>query len=60
MISVLYDLEIHQIDIKTVFLNSNVDTELYVQQLQGYNSQNDELVYKLLKGLYSIKQATYL
>ena len=60
MIGALYDLEIHQMDVKTVFLNDDVDTELYIQQLQEYDNQNDELVCKLHKELYDIKQAMHL
>ena len=31
-----YDYEINQVDVKTAFLNGDVDTELYVHQPQRY------------------------
>ena len=58
-----YNYKIHQIDIKTAFLNGDIDMELYVHQLQGYELYDDkqnELICKLHKGLYSIKQVARL
>ena len=31
----LYDLEIHQMDVKTTFLNGDLDEEIYMEQLKG-------------------------
>ena len=51
-------------DVKTAFLNGDIDTELYVEQPKGYEHKDDEndkeLVCKLKKGLYGIKQAARL
>src|SRR5262249_14113313 len=63
-IGATYDLEIKQMDVKTAFLNSDIDTELYVEQSKGYkrkdNESDKELVCKLKKELYGIKQAACL
>ena len=53
------NLEIHQLDVKTAFLNGEIDTEIYVKQPQGYEQDRD-LVCKLKKGLYGLKQAPRL
>ena len=57
-----YDYEIHQMDIKTAFLNGDVDTKLYILQPQGYKLYDNrkKLVCRLRKGLYGIKQAARL
>ena len=62
VIGATLNLKIHQMDVKTAFLNGDIDTELYVRQPQGYEQYNgkNELVCKLRKGLYSLKQAARL
>jgi hypothetical protein len=49
-----YQLEIQQIDVKTVFLYKDLDKEIYIKLSKGYNN-NDTLVYKLIKSIYSLK-----
>ena len=34
-IAELRNLEVHQIDVKTVFLNGDLDEEIYMKQLEG-------------------------
>jgi hypothetical protein len=34
-IAALYNPEIHQMDVKTVFLNGELDEEIYMEQLEG-------------------------
>ncbi|KAL6315448.1 hypothetical protein AAG906_000740 [Vitis piasezkii] len=49
---------IHQLDVKSAFLNGFVDEEIYVEQLDGVAALGKEdYVYLLRKTLYSLKQA---
>jgi len=50
------DLEMEQMDVKTAFLNGEIDTEVYVEQPQGFE-RGDKLYCRLNKGLYGLKQA---
>lgn len=55
-----FDLELHQMDVKTAFLNDDLNEEVYMQQLEGFvTSGNEHLVYKLRKCIYGIKQLPY-
>ena len=58
-ISVNEDLIVHQLDVKTAYLNAPLDTEIYMNQPLGYETaQNDcKMVCKLLKSLYGLKQS---
>ncbi len=54
------DLIVHQMDVKTAYLNAPIDCELYVEQPVGYdvsNKGNRKLVWKLNKSLYGLKQS---
>ena len=52
------DLELHQMDVKTAFLNGELDTEIFMRQPEGYvDPNNPDLVCRLNKGLYGLKQA---
>ena len=45
-------------DVKRVFLNSFINEEVYVGQLQGFkNHKFSDYVFKLKKTLYCLKQA---
>ena len=51
---------IHQMDVKTAYLNAPIDTELYIEQPKGferYDSEGSPLVCKLKKSLYGLKQS---
>jgi hypothetical protein len=50
------NLEIHQIDIKTAFLNGELKEEIYLKPPPGANIDK-ALVWCLLKPLYGLKQA---
>ena len=51
------DFEIHQVDIKTAFLNGDLEEEVYVSQPPGYENGNPRVVCRLRKALYGLKQA---
>nr|ABA96256.1 retrotransposon protein, putative, Ty1-copia subclass [Oryza sativa Japonica Group] len=53
-----HGLLVHQMDVKTAFLNGELEEEIYMDQLDGYVLEGREgMVCKLLKSLYGIKQA---
>ncbi|GBL74999.1 Copia protein [Araneus ventricosus] len=50
------NLEIYALDVKTAFLNGDLQETIYMEQPMGYND-NSGRVCKLLKSLYGLKQA---
>jgi hypothetical protein len=57
-IAALRKLEVHQMDVKTAFLNGDIDEEIYMEQPEGFSSPGkDKKVCKLVKSLYGLKQA---
>jgi len=56
-LATLEDMEIHQMDVKTTFLNGELEEEIYTKQPQRFVHQGGEhLVCKLHKTLYGLKQ----
>ena len=54
-----YDLELHQMDVKTAFLNEDLDEDVYMDQPEGFSVEGKEqLVCKLKKSIYGLKQAS--
>ncbi len=51
------DLELHQLDIKTAFLNGDLDETSHMQQPEGYAEGGPNMVCHLRKSLYGLKQA---
>lgn len=50
--------EVHHLDVKTTFLNGDIKEEVYVTQPEGFIKEGQEnLVYKLTKALYGLRQA---
>ena len=54
-----FDLQVHQLDVKTAYLNAPIDCEVYLTQPEGYSKTTDKevLVWKLNKSLYGLKQS---
>ena len=58
-IAAFFDYEIWQMDVKTVFLNGNVEEELYMMQPEGFVDPKDAgKVCKLQRSIYGLKQAS--
>ncbi|RZB42467.1 Retrovirus-related Pol polyprotein from transposon TNT 1-94 [Glycine soja] len=54
-----FDLELQQMDVKTTFLNGDLEEEVYMKQLKDFSSNSGEhLVCKLNKSIYGLKQAS--
>jgi transposase InsO family protein len=57
-LAAIEDLEVHQMDVKTAFLNGDLEEEIYMDQPEGYILEGEEqLVCKLSKTLYGLKQS---
>nr|CAN83069.1 hypothetical protein VITISV_008960 [Vitis vinifera] len=54
-----YDLELHQMDVKTAFLNGNIDETIYMVQPKNFESNDSkQLVCRLKRSIYGLKQAS--
>ena len=54
------NLIIHQMDVKTAYLNAEIDTDIYLQQPEGYEiraEDGSELVFRLNRSIYGLKQS---
>jgi len=53
----IYNLYVHQMDVKTTFFNNELDEKEYMEQLEGFVLPgNEHKIYKLIKSLYGLKQ----
>ncbi|KAK1697691.1 hypothetical protein QYE76_014388 [Lolium multiflorum] len=54
-----FDLELHQMDVKTAFLNGDLDEDVYMTQPEGFVVEGKEhLACRLKKSIYGLKQAS--
>jgi hypothetical protein len=54
-----YDLELHQMDVKTVFLNGDLQESVYMAQPKGFIIEGKEhMKYKQNKSIYGLKEAS--
>ena len=51
------DLELHQLEIKTAFLNGELEETIYMKQPEGYEEGTSDMVCHLKKSLYGLRQA---
>ena len=54
-----YDLELHQMDVKTTFLNGDLEKNVYMAQPRGFVVEGKEhMGCRLKKSIYGLKQAS--
>ena len=54
-----FDLKLHQMDVKTAFLNGDLHESVYMAQPEGFVMEGKEqLGFKLKKSIYGLKQAS--
>jgi hypothetical protein len=54
-----YDLELHQMDVKIAFLNSDLDETIFMAQPEGFVVKGKEQMGRRLnKSIYRLKQAS--
>ena len=54
-----FDLELHQMDVKTAFLNGDLSEEVYMSQPEGFKENGKEnMVCRLKRSIYGLKQAS--
>lgn len=58
-IAAALDLDLHQLDVSSAFLNGILQEDIYMNQPEGFEAKGREhLVCKLLKTLYGLKQSS--
>lgn len=57
-VAVQEDLTVHQMDVKSAYLNAPIDHTVFIEQPLGFNQgENNKFVFKLKKSLYGLKQS---
>jgi hypothetical protein len=50
--------KLHRMDVKTTFVNGEIEEEVYIEQLEGFVIHNEKShVCRLKKALYGLKEA---
>lgn len=56
MIATLWNLKVHQMNIKVTFLNRDLKEKIYIEQSKGFSAQGQEnKMCRLVKSLYDLK-----
>ena len=50
-------MQVHHFDFTTAYLNADLNEELYMEQIPGFESANKQSVLKLHKAIYGLKQS---
>ena len=59
ILALVTHFDLQQMIVNMVFLNGELEKEVYMKQLEGFSSsQGEHLVWKLKKSLYGLKQAS--
>ena len=53
-----FDLELHQMDVKMVFLNGDIDETIYMVQPETVSGDPKNMFFKLQNSIYGLKQAS--
>jgi hypothetical protein len=56
-LAALYNLELRKLDVKTAYLNSELEEPVYMLPPKGFGRENPEKVWKLYKSLYGLPQS---
>jgi hypothetical protein len=56
-LAAIEDMENPQMDVKTTFLNGDLEEEIYMEQPKRFTHEGEHLVCKLHKSLYGLKQS---
>ena len=54
--SVQYDLIVHQLDVKTAYLNANIDCNIFMEQPEGFEKGGNNMVCNLNKSIYGLSK----
>ncbi len=52
------NLELHQLDVKTAFINGDLEEEIFVQESPGFEEGGPDIVARLHNALYGLRQAS--
>ena len=54
-----FNIELHQMEVKTTFLNGDIDEPIYMVQPENFVSgDTKQMICKLKKSIYGLKQAS--